>query len=107
MTDQPEQIWDPQDEGLPSAEDMDSIWPSAPEDTSIIEPSLTPIESSRLRGRAPAEGYFAKLVDEGFAALKRGDRETARACWTEALKMDPTDRMLKLNLRKLDTKGRP
>jgi hypothetical protein len=50
-------------------------------------------------------GRFAKLVDEGFAALKRGDRDHARVCWSEALALDPTDRMLKLNLRKLD-KGR-
>jgi hypothetical protein len=43
------------------------------------------------------------LIDEGFSALRAGDRDTARRCWSEALDLDPSNRMIELNLRKLDT----
>jgi eukaryotic-like serine/threonine-protein kinase len=91
----------------PASGHPDSTMPPADE-TSIIEPNLSPAEASRLKAqRAAHADRISKLVDEGFAALKRGDRTLARACWSEALSLDPTDRMLKLNLRKLDTKEKP
>jgi hypothetical protein len=49
---------------------------------------------------APA---VSTLVDEGFAALRRGEIETARRVWIQALALDPSNRTLALNLRKLDT----
>jgi serine/threonine-protein kinase len=88
-------------------EPRESTPPLAPDDISIIDPALSPMEVSRLKAqRAAHAGRISKLVDEGFTALKRGDREHARACWSEALSLDPTDRSLQLNLRKLETKGR-
>jgi eukaryotic-like serine/threonine-protein kinase len=88
-------------------ETRDSTPPPTDEPT-LTEPALSPEEASRIKAqRAAHADRISKLVDEGFAALKRGDRTLARACWSEALSLDPTDRMLKLNLRKLDTKGRP
>jgi serine/threonine-protein kinase len=60
------------------------------------------------RGAESAEAEvvakISRLVDEGFAALKTGDRETTRRCWRDALVLDPTNRRLELNLRKLETK---
>ncbi len=39
--------------------------------------------------------------DEGFARLRDGRREDARAAWEEALRLDPGNRVVELNLRKL------
>lgn len=46
----------------------------------------------------------ARLIDQGFSALKRGDHEEAQRCWEEGLRADPSNRMLELNLRKLQAK---
>ena len=46
----------------------------------------------------------AQLVDQGFSALKSGDRERATRCWRDALRLDPSNRALELNLRKLEAK---
>jgi DNA-binding response OmpR family regulator len=43
----------------------------------------------------------AKLVDKGFAALKDGNREEARRCWEAAKELNPENRAIDLNLRKL------
>jgi serine/threonine protein kinase len=43
----------------------------------------------------------SNLIDEGFSALRAGDRDTARRCWSEALDLDPSNRMIELNLRRL------
>ena len=47
----------------------------------------------------------AHLIDQGFAALRTSDRDEARKCWEEALRLDPANRMIELNLRKLDAKN--
>jgi Flp pilus assembly protein TadD len=44
----------------------------------------------------------ATLVDEGFSALRRGEPGTARRAWQEALDLEPRNRALALNLRRLD-----
>jgi CheY-like chemotaxis protein len=43
----------------------------------------------------------AKLVDKGFAALRAGNKEEARRCWEAAKELDPENRAIDLNLRKL------
>ena len=43
----------------------------------------------------------SRLVDEGFQALRAGRREDARRAWEAALGLDPDNRTLELNLRKL------
>lgn len=59
-------------------------------------PTSVPTPSS-----APARPEVTKLVDEGFSALRAGRRDDARRAWEAAFKLDPSNRMLELNLRKL------
>jgi len=61
-----------------------------------------------LRGPSPeTEAPLApspevsRLVDEGFQALRAGRREDARRAWEAALGLDPDNRSVELNLRKL------
>jgi Flp pilus assembly protein TadD len=42
------------------------------------------------------------LIDEGFALLRAGKRDDARRAWEEALRLDPSNRRVELNLRKLN-----
>jgi hypothetical protein len=49
----------------------------------------------------PSGSIVASLVEEGFAALRRGEPDGARRAWTEALWLDPGNRVLALNLRRL------
>ncbi len=43
-----------------------------------------------------------RLIDEGFAHLRTGKRDEARRSWEEALRLDPKNRAVELNLRKLN-----
>jgi CheY-like chemotaxis protein len=47
----------------------------------------------------------SRLIDQGFASLRSGNRDEARKYWEEALKLDPSNRMIELNIRKLDAKN--
>jgi eukaryotic-like serine/threonine-protein kinase len=56
---------------------------------------------------APAEPTAraaSELIDQGFAAIRAGDREAAQRFWEAALRLDPANRGLELNLRKLVAK---
>ncbi len=55
--------------------------------------------------KPPDPHRVARLIDDGFAALRSGNRDEARQLWEEALKLDPTNRMIELNLRKLEAKN--
>jgi DNA-binding response OmpR family regulator len=48
-----------------------------------------------------------RLVDEGWSSLRAGRREDARRAWRAALALDPGNRMLDLNLRKLGPEPEP
>lgn len=50
-------------------------------------------------------GAAASLVDKGFAALRAGKVEEARQCWLAAKELDPDNRSLDLNLKKLESKS--
>jgi hypothetical protein len=52
-----------------------------------------------------AEGSVSALIEQGFRALRRGETDSARRAWQEALGLDPSNRMLALNLRRLDVMG--
>lgn len=44
----------------------------------------------------------ARLIDAGFTALRAHDHLTARKSWEQARELDPSNRMVELNLKKLD-----
>ena len=50
-------------------------------------------------------GAASSLVDKGFAALRAGKVEEARKCWQAAKELDPDNRSLDLNLKKLESKA--
>jgi hypothetical protein len=52
-----------------------------------------------------ADGAASSLVDKGFAALRAGNVEEARQCWLAAKQLDPENRALDLNLKKLETRA--
>ena len=53
--------------------------------------------------QAPRSGGAASsLVDKGFAALRAGKVAEARECWLAAKKLDPENRSIDLNLKKLE-----
>lgn len=45
---------------------------------------------------------MGRLIDEGFTYLKDRDLEQAFRVWTEATEIDPGNRMLRMNLRRLE-----
>jgi response regulator of citrate/malate metabolism len=64
---------------------------------------------SMLRGPSPGEERaipvprpeVTRLIDDGFSALRAGRRDEARRAWEEALRLDPDNRQIEVNLRKL------
>jgi len=50
-------------------------------------------------------GASSSLVDKGFAALRAGNTEEARQCWLAAKQLDPENRSLDLNLKKLESRA--
>ena len=61
--------------------------------------------ASQSGNRVISGGSVATLIDEGFSALGRGETDTARRVWREALGLDPSNRSLELNLRRLEGMG--
>jgi hypothetical protein len=53
--------------------------------------------------RKDASVSAVALIDRGFASLRAGNPAEARQCWTQALALDPDNRSLQFNLRKLDS----
>jgi DNA-binding response OmpR family regulator len=49
----------------------------------------------------------ARLIDEGWIALRAGKRDEARAAWEAALRIEPHNRAVELNLRKLGAAPAP
>jgi FixJ family two-component response regulator len=62
--------------------------------------SVTIVSSPPIAGTESAMAA-ARLVDKGFAALRNGNKEEARRCWEAAKELDPDNRAIDLNLRKL------
>jgi DNA-binding response OmpR family regulator len=50
-------------------------------------------------------GAASSLVDKGFAALRAGKVQEARECWLAAKELDPENRSLDLNLKKLESRA--
>jgi DNA-binding response OmpR family regulator len=51
---------------------------------------------------SPHAAEVGRLVDEGFEALRRRHYDTAREVWEKALGLDPGNRAIELNLRRLE-----
>jgi DNA-binding response OmpR family regulator len=60
---------------------------------------------SEGRKTARPNGAASSLVDKGFAALRAGKVDEARECWLAAKELDPENRSLDLNLKKLESKA--
>ena len=65
-------------------------------------PTSTPAPSS-----SPRSPEVTRLIDEGFNALRDRRRDDARRAWEAALRLDPGNRMIELNLRKLGVEVPP
>ena len=68
--------------------------------TAQATPSVAP---AVFDARKDANASAVTLIDQGFAALRAGNPAEARQCWTQALALDPDNRSLQFNLRKLDS----
>lgn len=66
-------------------------------------PAAAPqVESAEEIAAREREKLVATLMDQGFSALRGGNREEARKFWQQALQIDPGNRRIELNLKKLD-----
>jgi DNA-binding response OmpR family regulator len=63
------------------------------------------LDGSESRKAPRKAGAASSLVDKGFAALRAGNVEEARQCWLAAKELDPENRSLDLNLKKLESKA--
>ena len=72
--------------------------PAAPDYQGAPVATFRPAARSSRR----TTGGAALLIDQGFSALRRGEPATARLAWREALDLDPSNRTLALNLRRLE-----
>jgi len=75
-------------------------------DNEILRRRGASILSGAESRHAPRGGGAASsLVDKGFSALRAGNVEEARQCWLAAKKLDPENRSLDLNLKKLESRA--
>jgi len=65
-------------------------------------PPPEPVESPEEIRAREKEREVASLMDKGFQALRSGNRDEARKFWQQALELDPGNRRVELNLKKLD-----
>jgi hypothetical protein len=65
-------------------------------------PPPPPPETAEDIAARKREREVAALMDQGFNALRGGNREEARKFWKQALELDPGNRRIELNLKKLD-----
>jgi DNA-binding response OmpR family regulator len=63
------------------------------------------LAGNEARKTPRAGGAASSLVDKGFVALRAGNVEEARQCWLAAKQLDPENRSLDLNLKKLESRA--
>jgi DNA-binding response OmpR family regulator len=85
----------------------DSPFESGPDAPEAQEATLSRAPGSRGAGRLMprSPGAASSLVDKGFAALRSGNMDEARECWLAAKQLDPENRSLDLNLKRLEKKA--
>lgn len=66
--------------------------------------SSKPSRTSYMPARGTTPLTVDHLIDQGFTALRSGKHDEALRYWEEGLRTDPTNRMLELNIRKLQGK---
>jgi response regulator of citrate/malate metabolism len=68
---------------------------------SMLRPTAVP--GGSVPPEAPPQGTpeVTRLIDEGFSSLRAGRRDDARRAWEQALRIEPGNRMVELNLKKL------
>jgi DNA-binding response OmpR family regulator len=74
-------------------------------DEPIERRGLNLLVATEARKAPRPAGAASSLVDKGFAALRAGKVEEARQCWLAAKELDPDNRSLDLNLKKLESKA--
>ena len=102
MLDEQSNKLSPRQSGSFPAIRMDDSALGPAEDKRRGDHALNAIEARQLP-RPP--GVASSLVDKGFAALRAGNPEEARQFWLAAKKLDPENRSIDLNLRKLDSRA--
>lgn len=95
-----------QDEGALGAVEAPAPAPSHRRDKRPTQESSRTHDASEAWKRPPGPHEIARLIDEGFNAMREGDFPTARSKWEEALVLDPDNRMVQLNLRRLEQNQR-
>jgi len=69
-------------------------------DDAFDVPAESPADTAR--SATDNSNNALELTDLGFAALRAGNVEQAKAHWAKALALDPTNRALQFNLKKLE-----
>ncbi|MCK6511932.1 serine/threonine protein kinase [Myxococcota bacterium] len=64
-------------------------------------PTPPPPSSSTPPPSSPTPSRAARLVEQGFEALRSGQREKAKQLWEEALRHDPENKTIQNNLKRL------
>ncbi len=75
------------------------------EGSAVSSPAPGLARRSGTMPRAAAPRAVSTLIDEGFDALRAGDRDGAARFWRAALELDPENRLVVLNLQKLAALG--
>jgi len=84
---------------------LDKMSPRGGEDDPMVQRGVNLLLAKESRKVARPVGAAASLVDKGFAALRAGEVEEARQFWLAAKELDPDNRSLDLNLKKLESKA--
>ena len=84
---------------------LDQMSASGAEAEPLRRPAAYLLAGIESRQAPRAGGAASSLVDKGFAALRAGNVEEARQCWLAAKQLDPENRSLDLNLKKLESRA--
>jgi DNA-binding response OmpR family regulator len=84
---------------------LDKMSASGAEVESVRRPTAYLLAGIEARQAPRSGGAASSLVDKGFAALRAGNVEEARQCWLAAKQLDPENRSLDLNLKKLESRA--